>query len=170
MQKKSRCISRMLIWLLTAALCSGLLAVPAAAGEEAPSWPRDVPLDVRDDWKDPELGPAILTELEALIQDALDAAEADAPAEEVAALYDLATGKYDEFFTQFTLCYWEYFRDPEANAELYAAWNSDANYAISLITEASQSLFAGPYQDVFRKEFGDTYWELTLSQPICGEE
>ena len=39
MQKKPRCISRMLIWLLTAALCSGLLAVPAAAGEEAPSWP-----------------------------------------------------------------------------------------------------------------------------------
>lgn len=166
MTKKRRFFCRGLAALLTVALCCGPLSLTAAARETHvfSRWPQDVPPTVRDGWKDPQLEQTTTAELNKILESLASAAEANAPAAEVTALYEQAQEELFALQINSVFAAVACRQSGEYEAE-DARWQAALENGERAFAEAERLLFSGAYQAEFREKLGDAYIDAVLSKP-----
>lgn len=170
MASKRTLFCRGLSALLAAALCCALL--PAASARETHVFnrrPQDVPLAARDGWKDSKLDQTITAELNKALEALTAAAGANAPAAEVAPLYDQARERLSALQTNYAFTEIACGQSQASETDL-DRWRTALEHGQDVFAEAERLLFTGDYEAEFREKLGDAYVDAALAKPVWGEE
>lgn len=196
MRENTRPAGRLLAAMLSLALALGLLTtgafaapedqvaqpVPRGALQALPpvaaalteedrfaQWPDPVPEEDRTDFlrEDPQ---QVLAELEArLAQVSAAGSEAGTTADALLEAYEQAVALILEMDKNYAFAYWAYSRDPQANAEIYAAWNTGINRGINALRETETAMVTGPKGEAVKEILGEAYVEAVLARPTYSE-
>ena len=145
-----RLAGRVTALLLCLAVIAAQLVSPAMARETHffSAWPETVSLDTLT------YGPADAAAFYELLDQLEEASAAEGALPQIAALLSAVNEAWLDLYTQYTLCMLDYYRDPSAAGEAYAAWSQTINQAMSAYMETERCLLQSQYGPVIAQAWG----------------